>query len=260
MARQPLSKKLRFEVFKRDNFTCQYCGRRAPEVILQCDHVKPVAGGGLNDMLNLVTSCVDCNAGKGARVLSDQATLAKQVDQLAELQSRREQIEMMIEWRRGLDNVQTDAVDRAAQRWTEIAENTSELSKAGKDKLRRWIKEYGLDHVLRAMSESIDTYGRRNNDQEYDNESITWAFGKLGGVCRVMRDSADKPYLKRIFYIRGILRARLHYVDEKMVFRLLEDAAGRNIDFDSVERLAKTVRNWSQFRDAIIEFIAGHSK
>src|SRR5438045_6265774 len=32
---------LRFEVFRRDDFTCQYCGRRAPEVILHADHVRP---------------------------------------------------------------------------------------------------------------------------------------------------------------------------------------------------------------------------
>jgi 5-methylcytosine-specific restriction endonuclease McrA len=36
-----ISKKLRFEVFKRDNFTCQYCGRETPEVILEADHVIP---------------------------------------------------------------------------------------------------------------------------------------------------------------------------------------------------------------------------
>jgi 5-methylcytosine-specific restriction endonuclease McrA len=29
-----ITKKLRFEVFKRDNFTCRYCGRKTPEVIL----------------------------------------------------------------------------------------------------------------------------------------------------------------------------------------------------------------------------------
>ena len=31
MEREPISKKLRFEVFKRDSFTCQYCGSKAPD-------------------------------------------------------------------------------------------------------------------------------------------------------------------------------------------------------------------------------------
>ncbi len=67
--RKGLSKKLRFEVFKRDGFTCQYCGRSAPDVILEVDHIKSVKNGGDNDIMNLITSCFDCNRGKGKRKL-----------------------------------------------------------------------------------------------------------------------------------------------------------------------------------------------
>lgn len=44
--RIPISKKLRFEVFKRDCFTCQYCGEKAPNVKLEVDHIKPVSNYG----------------------------------------------------------------------------------------------------------------------------------------------------------------------------------------------------------------------
>ena len=64
--RKALSKKVRFEVFKRDSFTCQYCGNTPPLVILEIDHVDPVSKGGDNDIDNLVASCFDCNRGKGA--------------------------------------------------------------------------------------------------------------------------------------------------------------------------------------------------
>ena len=64
MERKSISKKLRFEVYKRDSFTCQYCGRKAPDVALNVDHVVPVSKGGTNDILNLITSCFDCNNGK----------------------------------------------------------------------------------------------------------------------------------------------------------------------------------------------------
>lgn len=67
--RKALSKKTRFEVFKRDGFTCQYCGATPPKVILHVDHVVAVAEGGENDTDNLVTSCESCNLGKGARPL-----------------------------------------------------------------------------------------------------------------------------------------------------------------------------------------------
>lgn len=69
--RQPLSKRLRFEVFKRDNFTCQYCGAQPPKVILEVDHIHPVAEGGDCEQENLITACDKCNRGKGKRLLGD---------------------------------------------------------------------------------------------------------------------------------------------------------------------------------------------
>lgn len=68
-ARKPISTKTRFEVFKRDEFTCQYCGAIPPKVILHVDHIIPVASGGANKMDNFITSCQCCNLGKGARSL-----------------------------------------------------------------------------------------------------------------------------------------------------------------------------------------------
>lgn len=69
--RQSISKKLRFDVFKRDGFKCVYCSATPSEtVLLEIDHVHPVAEGGANDMDNLVTACWDCNRGKGAGLLS----------------------------------------------------------------------------------------------------------------------------------------------------------------------------------------------
>lgn len=70
MARKALSKKIRFEVFKRDLFVCQYCGAHPPEAVLHVDHIDPVVGGGTNDIDNLVTACDACNQGKGPRLLS----------------------------------------------------------------------------------------------------------------------------------------------------------------------------------------------
>ena len=59
-----ISKKIRFEVFKRDGFQCAYCGKTPPEVILEVDHIEPVSMGGTDDINNLLTACFDCNRGK----------------------------------------------------------------------------------------------------------------------------------------------------------------------------------------------------
>ncbi len=57
-----VSKRTRFEVLRRDNYTCRYC--RSTESELTVDHVTPVALGGTDDPGNLVACCKDCNAGK----------------------------------------------------------------------------------------------------------------------------------------------------------------------------------------------------
>jgi hypothetical protein len=61
-----VSKRLRYEVLKRDGHACRYCGRTAPEVKLTIDHVVPTTLGGSDDPSNLVAACGDCNSGKSS--------------------------------------------------------------------------------------------------------------------------------------------------------------------------------------------------
>lgn len=56
-------------VFRRDNFTCQYCGDAAPDACLTVDHILAVANGGNNFLENLTTACSSCNSGKGAQFM-----------------------------------------------------------------------------------------------------------------------------------------------------------------------------------------------
>ena len=84
-----ISKRTRFEVFKRDSFKCQHCGKSSPDVVLHVDHIKPRASGGTNDLLNLVTACDTCNLGKSDKELSDSSAVAKQKAQLDALKDAR---------------------------------------------------------------------------------------------------------------------------------------------------------------------------
>lgn len=59
-----VSKRTRFEVLRRDNYTCRYC--RSADNELTVDHVTPVALGGSDKPENLVACCKDCNAGKSS--------------------------------------------------------------------------------------------------------------------------------------------------------------------------------------------------
>lgn len=85
--RKSIGARLRFDVFKRDGFVCQYCGAHPPEALLHVDHIHPVSEGGLNEVDNLITSCDRCNLGKGANLLS---STPKSIDQRAEEMAERE--------------------------------------------------------------------------------------------------------------------------------------------------------------------------
>lgn len=56
--------KLRWEVFKRDGFTCKGCGAQDD---LSADHISPESKGGKTTLENLQTLCRSCNSKKGAR-------------------------------------------------------------------------------------------------------------------------------------------------------------------------------------------------
>ena len=85
-----ITKKIRFEVFKRDGFQCAYCGKTPPEVVLEVDHIIPKSKKGKDDINNLITSCFDCNRGK--RDISLDRIPNKMVENLEILKSKESQL------------------------------------------------------------------------------------------------------------------------------------------------------------------------
>jgi len=62
---RPQRKLTRLDVFNRDNYTCQYCGKNITPLTL--DHVKPRYQGGEHSWENVVTACGRCNRHKAGR-------------------------------------------------------------------------------------------------------------------------------------------------------------------------------------------------
>lgn len=81
--RSTVSRRLRFEILRRDGHTCRYCGASAPDVPLTVDHVIPIALGGGNEPANLVTACDECNSGKSS--MAPDSALVDDVDASAAL-------------------------------------------------------------------------------------------------------------------------------------------------------------------------------
>ena len=57
----------RAKLFRRDRFTCAYCGERYADRNLQCEHIVPESRGGRWTWMNLVAACSSCNGRKADR-------------------------------------------------------------------------------------------------------------------------------------------------------------------------------------------------
>jgi len=68
----------RYAVFKRDDFTCQYCGIGLPSDELTMDHIIPKKLGGISSFMNCVAACYRCNNRKGSRTLAESGLQLKQ--------------------------------------------------------------------------------------------------------------------------------------------------------------------------------------
>ncbi len=64
-----VSLKMRFAVFLRDKFTCQYSGKNSQKCQIEVDHILPISKGNSNSFGNLVTACQECNLYKSNTVI-----------------------------------------------------------------------------------------------------------------------------------------------------------------------------------------------
>lgn len=149
-----VSKRTRFEVLRRDNYTCRYC--RSTENALTIDHVTPVALGGTDDPSNLVTACRDCNSGKSSS--SPDAALVADVsdDAIRWANARREAARLFNQERTD----RRERVQLLREVWIEWDESADLLPIDWEEKVNQWL-DAGL-----TMHRVLDAYaiatGRNN--------------------------------------------------------------------------------------------------
>lgn len=155
MARTAISKKTRFEVFKRDRFACQYCGATPPSAILHVDHITALANGGGNDPDNLVTACEPCNLGKGARSLtSAPQSLA---DKAVEIEEREAQL-------RGYNTVLQQRRQRIEDAAWEVADDllpgarTDGINRGWFATIKRFMERLGINELFDASDIAMSKF------------------------------------------------------------------------------------------------------
>jgi hypothetical protein len=179
--RKPLSKKTRFDVFKRDGFTCAYCGAQPPKVVLHCDHVVAVANGGTNDIDNLVTACDACNLGKGARPLTSVPLSIEEKAQI--LREREEQIaafnELIAEKRDRIEETAWLVANALLSGWGRKPDSFNRQWFAS---VERFTEALSLDDLFEAVDIAVRKFPRSDSK----------SFRYFCGICwRKIRGSND---------------------------------------------------------------------
>lgn len=239
--RVPISKKDRFEVFKRDKFTCQYCGKSAPDVVLQVDHIKPVAEGGTNDIMNLITSCFECNIGKGKSKLDDNSTIKKQSEQLKELAERNEQLEMMLKWRDELQAIE----DKEVEIFSDIFQSMTgyPLNEKGKKDCKKEIKKYGIGELLECLDISCDQYL-----DQYGAERVLNSTYRIAN-CRKKQKDDPKSYW--INYLAKIGKNNYSYFQKWSFVNKVTDLLETEDDFQKIKVIMQKSYSWSEMNDRL---------
>lgn len=146
--RKSMSKRLRFEIFKRDGYRCRYCGSTPAVSILRVDHVVPVVGGGSDDPENLVTSCEPCNAGKGPVPLDD-----RRLPDTMSAEDARERADQLREYtaaQRDVLTARNELVDVVAESWRRHF-GGDDLPSGLTARLRGPLSEFSLEQIDEAV-------------------------------------------------------------------------------------------------------------
>lgn len=248
---------IRFEVFKRDKFACQYCGAKAPGVVLQMDHIHPVAEGGTNEIMNLVTACVSCNGGKGARLLDDQSVVERQRQQIEELEERRQQLEMMLKWRdeaTKLDSRVHEAIADHVRSFSEYGPNEN-----GMKDIRQWARSYPLDIILSAIDECFERYLIHERNGQISVKSWNEAFKKVPAYCRSKQRYGDGPEAAAIAYTQGIMRRR-HNDKHYNCMSLLKRGVDSGISVYELQVMAKESESIAAFEDDVLRMVSDNQR
>lgn len=112
-----VSRRLRFEILRRDGHTCRYCGAMAPTVELDIDHVIPSTLGGTDDPSNLVTACKPCNGGKSS-IAPDTPLVADVAADMLRWRRAIEQAHLEFEAERAVTRQLCDQFKAKWQGWT----------------------------------------------------------------------------------------------------------------------------------------------
>lgn len=203
-----LSVRTRFEVFKRDRFTCSYCGRHTPDVLLEVDHIVPRAAGGSDEITNLTTACADCNRGKSDKLLDESSapTVTRAVvDDLRERLEQAAAYTELVGQQAGLADKQLDLINEAwARTFGAVTHESAEgvrwaFEGYGRfpddNTLRRFIRTLPVHEVLAAVEITGSRFSSATSGACKFFYAVCWRRirGESGPIDQPRRSAAPVP-------------------------------------------------------------------
>lgn len=174
-----VSKSLRFEIFARDAFTCQYCGKRPPEVVLEVDHIHPVSKGGGDEEINLITSCYDCNRGKSAKVISEVAPRPDADLAFLKVQQEIAEVKRFLAAKKKRDAAMKQLCNALRDCWADKLTETTPSDRI----LIPWINRYGAEEIERSISCALPKY-MANRFGSHDESAFHKLLPYIGAILR----------------------------------------------------------------------------
>lgn len=178
-----ISKRTRFEVFKRDGFRCTYCGATPTDGPLHVDHVEPKAGGGLDEIDNLTTACGNCNLGKSDVPLEQRRP---QREATEEQKEHAEQIREYLAVQREIRKAQDMVVAAVEDHWRQELGATPRILGGN---LRGALKDFTVEELMEAIDIAASRFGPYGDRKEPTLNDWEW-----------------RAYVQAVKYWHGILR------------------------------------------------------
>jgi len=160
-----LSKRTRFEVFKRDGFTCAYCGRKPPVVTLQVDHILAKSRGGSFSRENLITACFDCNAGKSNVPLTAIPEVLR--EKRARLQEQQDQVRAYNRLLESIDRTTRKSIEEISAAYTSSFPGYELTDQFKNSSLRRFLAKLPKVELINAMIKASTRFRNRDDAIKY---------------------------------------------------------------------------------------------
>jgi hypothetical protein len=240
----PEYKRIKYEIFEKDAFKCQFCGTGTPNVTLQLVRIQDAQQNDeWLDLAFLSTSCKICEKKKsGVEEKSPNNYMS-----IDELEERLQQLKMLINWRKGMLNIRKQQLANLISYWENKIPDF-ETNNDQKKYLAAYISKYSSDEIRSAMDMAVDKFIKFSDDGTLDKNSILTAFSKIPEICQTKTEIVNTHETDGLQRIHNQLEQGISgFFDSNRASQWLNYARSWEVPIDDLFKMATSVKSWTEF-------------